>query len=71
MTPKQIEALEHIFLFGSTELSRISGRALHSCFKKGWIDVDPLDPWVPGLPINDCLWVLTDQGREALHEATR
>ena len=71
MTPKQKAALEHIFLYGSGDLSHISGLVLRNCCARGWILIDKDAPWAFGETLNDSTWVLTDAGREALHEASK
>lgn len=70
MTRKQIEVLSHIFLHGGADMSGFSGRVLSDCLRKGWIFVDDDEPWVySDFPLNQHPWALTDNGRQALHEA--
>ena len=71
MTKKQIEFLEHLHMYGDGNLETFSGQVMHTCCRKGWIEVDEDAPFPYGETAADTAWILTDAGRLALHEATR
>lgn len=71
MTPKQKAALEHIHMYGNDDLRHIASRVLDACYGLGWVTVED-GPWPLGeLPVNRWPLVLTDEGRQALHEASQ
>lgn len=77
MTPKQISALEHIHMNGNDDLTHISGVVLNACYKRGWIVLDMKAKCKVSLlefsklRVNQLPFILTDEGRQALHDATR
>ncbi len=66
MTPKQREAVERIHLYGCADLSGIAGQVLHTCCRKGWIEIDEAAPFPYGHTAIECEWVVTEEGKKAL-----